>query len=176
MTNNSKSNIYLIGFMGTGKSTIGRQLALQLDFQFFDSDHTIEKAAGLTIPEIFEKQGEEVFRAMEKTFVESGHPKHGCVISCGGGLVFQPGLKELLQKHGIVISLFASPETIFERVQTNKNRPLLNVKEPLAEIRKLLEKRLPVYKETGIGVLTDGRSVADIVSHIIRIYHRGIGE
>ena len=172
MTSRTKSNIYLIGFMGTGKSTIGRQLAHQLGFQFIDSDHAIEKAEGLTISHIFDEQGEPAFRAMEKPFFESGHPETACVVSCGGGLVFQPGLKEILQKRGLVISLFASPETIFERVRANKNRPLLNVEDPLAEIRKLLEDRLPGYRESGIGVLTDGRSVADIVAHIIRIYQR----
>ena len=158
--------------MGTGKSTIGRQLAHQMDFQFIDSDQAIENAQGISIPQIFEEQGEPAFRAMEKAFVESGHPDEACVISCGGGLVFQPGLKELLQERGLVICLFASPETIFERVSAHKNRPLLNVEDPLAEIRRLLEDRLPGYRDAGIGVLTDGRSVDDIVAHIIRIYHR----
>lgn len=172
MSTSSHPNIYLVGFMGTGKSTIGRQLALQLDFRFLDSDHAIEEKAGLTIADIFTTYGEATFRAMEKAFVETGHPEEGCVISCGGGLIFQPGIKELLQAKGTVISLFASPETIFERTSSNKNRPLLNVKDPQSEIRKLLEKRLPVYREAGVGVLTDGRPVSDIVSHILRIYRR----
>jgi shikimate kinase len=174
MPTHSKPNIYLIGFMGTGKSTIGRQVARQLDYQFVDSDRAIESEAGMPIPKIFEKQGEETFRVMEKAFVETGHPQESCVVSCGGGLVFQPGLKERLQDRGIVITLFASPKTIFERTRANQNRPLLNVEDPQAEIERLLNERLPVYRDAGIGVLTDGRCVNDIVSHIVRIYRRAV--
>lgn len=172
MTKSSRPNIYLVGFMGTGKSTIGRQLAQELDYRFIDSDQAIEAEAGLSIPDIFQTQGEAKFRAMEKAFVESGHDTEACVVSCGGGLVFQPGLKEMLQAKGVVISLFASPETIYERTRSNKNRPLLNVDNPKAEIERLLAERMPVYKEAGIGVLTDGRCVNDIVAHIVRIYQR----
>lgn len=172
MSDESRSNIYLIGFMGTGKSTIGRQLAQQLHYQFFDSDQAIEAKAGLPIAEIFEQAGEAAFRELEREFIESGHPQEGCVISCGGGLIMQPGLKEVMQKRGIIVSLFASAETIYERVRHHRHRPLLNVENPLAEIQRLLEVRLPVYREAGVGVLTDGRPAADIVAHILRIYQR----
>lgn len=172
MSSSSKPNIYLVGFMGTGKSTIGRQLAKQLDYQFLDSDDIIASSVGMPIPQLFEEQGEAAFRARERVFIESGHPSESCVISCGGGLVFQPRMTDLLNNRGLVITLFASPETIYERTRSNKNRPLLNVEDPQTEIRKLLEERLPVYREAGVGVLTDGRSVADIVGHIIRIYQR----
>jgi shikimate kinase len=172
MSTSSKPNIYLVGFMGTGKSTIGRQLAERLDYQFLDSDAEIERISGMTIPDLFKEQGESVFRKMEKEFVDSGHPTEGCVVSCGGGLIFQEGLKELLQEKGIVISLFASAETIYERTRTNANRPLLAVEDPMAEIQALLEKRLPVYQAAGIGVLTDDRTLNEIVEHIIRIYRR----
>ena len=174
MSKSSRPNIYLVGFMGTGKSTIGRQLAQQLEYTFVDSDHAIEAEAGMSIPEIFQTDGESRFRAMEKAFVESGHEPEGCVVSCGGGLVFQPGLKEMLQAKGMVLTLFASPETVYERTRSNKNRPLLNVEDPKAEIKRLLEERMPVYREAGIGVLTDGRSPNDIVAHIIRIYNREV--
>ena len=174
MSNSSKPNIYLVGFMGTGKSTIGRQLAQKLDYLFIDSDHAIEEEVGMPIPELFEKQGEPVFRAMEKAFVDSGHPSEGCVVSCGGGLVFQPGMKEMLQAKGVVITLFASAETVYERTRAHTNRPLLNVEDPKAEIERLLEERMPVYQEAGIGVLTDGRGISDIVGHIERIYQREV--
>ena len=172
MSSTSRPNIYLVGFMGTGKSTIGRQLAHQIGYQFLDSDQEIEKAVGLPVPKIFEEQGEAQFREYEKAFVETGHSREGCVVSCGGGLIFQPGILKQLQAIGLVISLFATPETIFERTRANENRPLLNVEDPQAEIRRLLEKRMPVYREAGIGVLTDGRSIADIVAHIVRIHQR----
>ena len=175
MSKTSRPNIYLVGFMGTGKSTIGRQLAQQLAYTFVDSDHAIEAEAGVSIAKIFETEGEATFRAMEKAFVESGHDSEGCVVSCGGGLVFQPGLTEMLQAKGVVITLFASAETVYERTRANKNRPLLNVEDPKAEIERLLEKRMPVYREAGIGVLTDGRCINDIVAHIIRIYKRAAG-
>ena len=172
MSTSSKPNIYLVGFMGTGKSTIGRQLAERLDYKFLDSDDEIERDAGMTIPDIFKDQGEPVFRRMEKTFVETGHPPEGCVVSCGGGLIFQEGLKELLKEKGMVISLFASAETIYERTRSHTHRPLLAVEDPMGEIEALLEKRLPVYREAGIGVLTDGRTMNEIVDHIARIYSR----
>ena len=87
MSNSPRPNIYLVGFMGTGKSTIGRQLAQQLEYSFVDSDHAIEAKAGIGIPEIFESQGESAFRVMEKAFVETGHDSEGCVVSCGGGVI-----------------------------------------------------------------------------------------
>ncbi|MBH53251.1 MAG: shikimate kinase [Opitutaceae bacterium] len=168
----SKPNIYLVGFMGTGKSTIGRSLAQQLEYQFLDSDDWIENKTGLSIPQIFEEQGEPVFRSLEKEFIESGHADHSCIVSCGGGLIFQQGMKEALQSRGLVISLFASAKTIYERTRSDTNRPLLNVEYPLVEIQRLLEERLSGYRDAGMGILTDGRTVPDIVFHIIRIYER----
>ncbi len=176
MSKSSAPNIYLIGFMGTGKSTIGRQLAQQLDYLFLDSDQVIEEKEGRSIPQIFSDQGDAAFRVMEKAFVESGHPEKGCVVSCGGGLIFQEGLQEVMESKGIIISLFASPETIYERTRANANRPLLQVDDPMAEIKALLEKRMPVYLQAGIGVLTDGRTISEIVSHIVRIYQRALAE
>ena len=172
MNSSPRSNIYLVGFMGTGKSTIGRLLARELEYTFVDSDEQIEESTGLTIPQIFQSRGEEAFRDLERRFVESGHPGRGCVVSCGGGMILQPGIPELLREKGVVITLFAAPETIYERTRGNENRPLLDVEDPLARIRELLEERLPVYREAGIGVLTDGRSFAEIVNHIKRIYRR----
>ena len=172
MTSSPRPNIYLVGFMGTGKSILGRLLARELDYSFVDSDEQIEESTGLTIPQIFQSRGEKAFRDLERRFVESGHPGGRCVVSCGGGMILQPGILESLQEKGVVISLFASPETIYERTRGNENRPLLDVKDPLARIRELLEERLAVYRKAGIGVLTDGRSPKEIVDHIKRIYRR----
>ena len=172
MNSPPRTNIYLVGFMGTGKSSVGRLLARELEYTFVDSDERIEESTGLAIPEIFQSRGEKSFRDLERRFVESGHPVRGCVVSCGGGMILQPGIPELLREKGVVITLFASPETIYERTRGNENRPLLEVEDPLARIRELLEERLPVYRKAGIGVLTDGRSFAEIVNHIKRIYRR----
>ena len=95
-------NLYLVGFMGTGKSTVGRAVAHKLGFHMVDSDHEIEREQGKTIPEIFAQDGEAAFRAMERVFIESGHPAERTVVSCGGGLVVQPGMLALLKSKGLI--------------------------------------------------------------------------
>ena len=112
--------------MGVGKSAFGRRAARELGLRFIDSDHQIEKEQGKKIPEIFANEGESHFRILEHQFIEYGHPETGCVVSCGGGLVVEPGMKELLKQKGVVICLFASAESIIERTSRNKGRPLLN--------------------------------------------------
>ena len=125
--------------MGVGKSAFGRRAARELGLRFIDSDHQIEKEQGKKIPEIFANEGESYFRNLERQFIESGHPETGCVVSCGGGLVVEPGMKELLKQKGVVICLFASAESIIERTSRNKSRPLLNVDDPAAKVRQLLK-------------------------------------
>ena len=167
-----KVNLYLVGFMGTGKSTVGRVLAQRLGMRLLDSDAEIERHAGLAIAEIFEKQGEAAFRELEREFIEGGHPAEGCIISCGGGLVLQEGMIERLRRHGVVVCLTARPETILARTQTHKTRPLLNVADPLGRISELLALREPVYRVAGTQVLTDHRPLGEIVAHVQRIYLR----
>ena len=166
----AKPNLYLVGFMGVGKSDLGRRAARELGFRFLDSDAQIEQKQGMRIPEIFETQGEATFRRYEREFIESGHPDHGCVVSCGGGLVIEPGMKELVKSKGVVICLFATVESIIERTGRNKNRPLLNVPDPAAKIRALLKEREPIYMESGSCITTDGRTIPEVVRHMIRIY------
>jgi len=156
--------------MGVGKSAIGRRLARELGFQFVDSDHEIEKKVGKRIPEIFASEGEARFRQYERAFIESGHPKESCVVACGGGLVVQPGMPELLKKSGIVVCLFASVDSIVERTSRNKNRPLLNVENPSERVRQLLAEREPIYMNSGACISTEGRSIIEIVRHIKRTY------
>lgn len=166
----TKPNLYLVGFMGVGKSAIGRKVAKELGFQFIDSDEQIEARAGKKIPQIFESEGEARFRQYEREFIEGGHPEAGCVISCGGGLVVQPGMKELLKRKGVVVCLFASVETILERTSRNSNRPLLNVEDPEERIRQLLREREPIYMESGTCISTDGRTIPEVVRHMMRSY------
>lgn len=165
-------NLYLIGFMGVGKSSVGRAVAKRLNLEFIDSDWCIEQQAGHPISHIFETQGEAAFRQMERDFIERGHPGAGCVISCGGGLPVQPGMRDLLLSKGVVICLFARIETILDRTSGNDRRPLLNVEDREARIRRLLEERLPIYMNTGIGVSADGRTVPEIVGNVVRVYER----
>jgi len=164
----SHKHIYLIGFMGTGKSTLGRLLADTLDIPFVDSDDAIEQKEGISIPEIFEKYGEDHFRKLERKFIENDDTREPCVISCGGGLVTREGMMEALKQRGKVIALCASPETIYERTRHNSNRPLLQVENPLEKIKELLDLRRPYYSRADMSILTDNRSVQDIIQHIAR--------
>jgi len=156
--------------MGVGKSAIGRRVAREIGLRFIDSDHQIEKAQKKKIPEIFASEGEPYFRQLERQFIESGHPETGCVVSCGGGLVVQSGMKELLKAKGVVICLFASAESIIERTSRNKNRPLLNVADPAGKVRALLEEREPIYMDSGACITTEGRTIPEVVRHLIRTY------
>ena len=109
------ANLYLAGFMGVGKTTIGRAVAYRLGFTFCDSDREIERLTGRTIPELFAQEGEAAFRIREREFVERGHPAERCVVACGGGLIVQPGMLELVRSKGVAMCLHASLETILQR-------------------------------------------------------------
>lgn len=165
-------NLYLVGFMGTGKSTIGRAVAHRLGFRLLDSDHEIEKKEGRTIAEIFARQGEAAFRKMEREFVEQGHPAERTVVACGGGLVVAPGMLESLRSRGIVICLHASLETVLERTSRHRHRPLLNVEDPAERIRTLYQARESVYLNAGTVLLTDSRPQSEIVAHVLRTWRR----
>jgi shikimate kinase len=165
-------NLYLVGFMGTGKTTIGRVVAQRLGFELIDSDQEIERIQGKAIADIFATHGEPVFRQMERSFVETGHPLTKSVISCGGGLVVQPGMLDALNARGVVICLHASIETILARTSRHRHRPLLNVEDPDLRVRSLYAQREPIYKKAGTVILTDARPLNDIVAHVIRAWRR----
>ena len=165
-------NLYLVGFMGTGKSTVGRAVAQKLGFALVDSDHEIERQENKTIPEIFASAGEPAFRAMERAFVEGGHPAEQTVVSCGGGLVVQPGMLALLKTKGVVVCLHASIETILARTSRHQHRPLLVAENPEERIRTLYAAREPIYKQSGTVILTDSRPLHDIVGHVLRAWRR----
>ncbi len=165
-------NLYLVGFMGTGKTTIGRAVAQRLEFALLDSDQEIERMQGRTIADIFATEGEAAFRAMERAYIEGGHQATRAVVSCGGGLVVQSGMLAALQARGVVICLHASIETILARTARHRHRPLLNVEDPDAQVRALYAVREPIYKRAGTVILTDARPLNDIVSHVIRAWRR----
>ncbi len=165
-------NLYLVGFMGTGKSTVGRQVAHRLGFRLFDSDQEIEEQQGRTIAEIFAQEGEPAFRALERAFVETGHPAERAVVACGGGLVVQPGLADELRRRGVVICLHASLATVLDRTSRHRHRPLLNVEDPAERIRTLYAAREPVYRNGGTVILTDGRPLSEVVAHVLRVWRR----
>lgn len=165
-------NLYLVGFMGTGKSTVGRAVAHKLGFHMVDSDHEIERQQKKTIPEIFAQEGEAAFRAMERVFIESGHTGERTVVSCGGGLVVQPGMLGMLQSRGVVVCLHASVETILARTSRQQNRPLLVAENPEERIRTLFAQRESIYRQSGTVILTDSRPLMDIAGHVMRAWRR----
>lgn len=163
-------NLYLIGFMGVGKSAVGRGVARALGRRFIDSDRAIERSAGMQITRIFESQGEAAFRQLERDFVEGGHPASGCVVACGGGLPVPPGMREALLARGVVVCLFASEETILDRTSRSNKRPMLHAADPAERIRQLLRARMPIYSSMGTGISTENRSLGDVVDHVLRVY------
>jgi len=124
----------------------------------------------MKIPEIFATRGEDWFREQELRFIEEGHPGEGCVVACGGGLVTRDSARLALEKKGLLVALFASPETVLLRTSRNKNRPLLNTDDPEKRIRELMATRDPVYRSIPLAVSTDGRSFGDVRDAILRIY------
>lgn len=165
-------NLLLAGFMGTGKSALGRQLAKRWRRPFVDTDEVVEHLAGMTIPEIFEKHGEARFRELEREVVTGHLPASGAVIACGGGLVIPEGMAELVRSKGVVICLFASVETILRRTAGNSRRPLLKAGDLEERIRQLMRDREQAYLRAGVAVYTDGRSLQQLCDIVTRVYDR----
>jgi shikimate kinase len=165
-------NIALIGFMGVGKSTVGRMVAHQLGFDFADTDDLIEKRLGTTIAEFFKTQGEPKFRELERGLLQeiAGWERH--VIATGGGFAAQPGILDELKQHAFVVCLWATPETVLERVKHQTHRPLLHVPDPLARIRELLAIREPFYQQADLLLTTDQRSSKQLAQLIVNEYRR----
>jgi shikimate kinase len=172
MPDSTLPNLYLVGFMATGKSTFGRMVAMRLGMRFIDVDTEIERAEHMPISKIFETRGEPAFRTLERQFIETGHPDCGCIVATGGGLVCQPGMLELLRARGVVICLHASEHAILSRTLNRTDRPLLATDDPAERIRTLLASRLPIYEKAGTMILTDARPLGDVANHIIRVYRR----
>ena len=144
------ANIALVGFMGTGKSTVGQIVASMLKFRFLDTDEMIEGMACKRISEIFAIQGEARFREYERQVVEHLKGVSRTVISTGGGLIATPQNLASLKEHALVVCLWCSPETIFRRVGHQSHRPLLQVDNPLERIRELLNERAPFYRQADV--------------------------
>ncbi|MBF7682217.1 shikimate kinase AroK [Acinetobacter sp. B5B] len=139
-------NIYLVGPMGAGKTTVGRHLAEILGREFIDSDHEIETKTGASIPWIFEKEGELGFRQREKQVLEELTQLNNVVLATGGGAVTQQENRQVLRTSGVVVYLFAPVEIQLQRTYRDKNRPLLQVDYPEKRLQELLEMRDPLYK------------------------------
>lgn len=165
------ANLALIGFMGAGKSSVGRLVADHLHFSFLDTDELIEALAGQSISEIFARDGEPAFRELERRVVEELQARTQTVISTGGGLPANPANLASLKTHALVICLWASPETIWARVRGQTHRPLLNQPDPMAKIRELLAAREPCYRQADVLVNTEMRSVKEVAQQILHQFH-----
>lgn len=167
--NTPKENIFLIGFMGCGKSTISAYLSQAYGMNRLEMDEEIEKTERMSIPDIFARKGEEYFREKETELLMSFRNRKGTVVSCGGGTAMRECNVQEMKRHGKVIWLFAKPETVYERVKNTHNRPLLEGNMNVEYIRSLMEKREPAYAHAADRVVeTDGRSAEEICQEIIR--------
>jgi shikimate kinase len=160
--------IALVGLPGSGKSTIGRQLARRLGLVSLDTDHVIEQRLGCSIREYFEREGEASFRDVEQEIIDDVTQSHNGVLSTGGGSVLRLANREHLQSRCHVVYLRSSPEEIFRRLRHDMQRPLLQVDDPLTRLRDLYTIRDPLYRETAHFVVETGRpSVANLLNMVV---------
>lgn len=152
-----RDNLYLVGLMGAGKTTVGRLLARHYGCIFRDSDHEIEARTGVRIPVIFEIEGEAGFRKREEAVIGELAATSGIVLATGGGAVLSPITRETLRQTGVVVYLRGTPEHLFERTRHDRNRPLLQTENPLAKLRELYHQRDPLYREVADIVIDTGR-------------------
>ena len=159
-------NLALIGFMGTGKTSVGRLAAEQLHFEYLDTDELIQTHTGRTIAEIFKTDGEPAFRALEKNVVAEMAGRSKTLISTGGGLPANPENLASLKTHALVICLWASADKIWERVKNQSHRPLLEDPNPQKKIRELLAVREPFYKQADVLMNTETRTVREMAQQV----------
>jgi shikimate kinase len=150
------ANIYLVGLMGAGKTTVGRQLAKRLNRRFFDSDHEIESRTGVRVPVIFEIEGESGFRKRESQMLAELSQEANLVVATGGGVVLADENRRRLRDTGFVVYLCAPPAVLYERTRFDRNRPLLQVEDPLAKLTELFQQRDPLYREVA-HIVVEGK-------------------
>ncbi len=170
MSNKLDENIILIGMMATGKSAVGKELAAKLGRTYLDMDLLIEQKTGMTITEIFKDHGEECFRDHESEVITGlkNYPRGSLVVAAGGGAVIREENRYNLSRAGLLVHLKASPEKIVKRALKEGGRPLLDVEDPEAAVRAILEERDPYYNNSDICVNTDNRSVKELAEEIIK--------
>jgi shikimate kinase len=164
----SMKNIYIVGFMGTGKTSVGRKVAQGKNGKFVDMDELIEDREKRSIPDIFALEGEPYFRKNEKQVLEEISRNDCQVVSCGGGIVIDAQNIKTMKNTGIVICLTASPEAIFERTKRFSHRPLLNVPNPIEKIEDLLKTRAPYYGQADFTIDTSDLTLEQVVEKIMQ--------
>lgn len=162
-----QANVFLIGPMGAGKTTIGRHLAALVHKRFLDADHEIEKRTGVSIPVIFEIEGESGFRRRESMVIGDLTQERDIVLATGGGVVLLEENRLALRQNGIVVYLHADIETLVERTRRDRNRPLLQTGDPRAKIEELLHQREPIYRQVADVVIDTGQRAPSSVARDI---------
>ncbi|MZP28496.1 shikimate kinase [Heliobacterium undosum] len=170
-----KQNIVLVGFMGTGKSTVGRRLAARLGYRYVDTDAEVEQVTGLTIAQIFDLYGEVRFRSEETLMARKVAAMEGVVVATGGGIVLRPENVAALRSNGVLIGLEATPEVIWSRVARRGHRPLIKKDIRVDDIQEMMARRAPYYVCADMTVDTSRRTVTEIVE-VILSYLRGRNE
>lgn len=160
-------NIFLVGLMGAGKTTVGKLIARHLNSPFIDSDHEIEKRTGVNIPLIFELEGEAGFRAREAAIIEELTGQSNIVLATGGGAILSPQNRENLRRNGTVIYLRARVEDLWQRTRHDKNRPLLQTPDPQAKLKELFAQRDPLYREIADIIVDSGAQSVHVLVHQI---------
>jgi len=164
---NRKQNLFLIGPMGAGKTTVGKQLAQVLGMEFIDSDLEIQRRTGVDIPTIFEFEGEEGFRRRERAVIEELTAMEGVVLATGGGAVLDEQNRRLLSSRGFVVYLQCTPEQQYERTYRDRNRPLLQTENPLDKLKELMEQREPYYLQTAdLVIMSERRNALTVAREI----------
>lgn len=162
-----QDNIILVGLMGAGKSTIGRQLARRFNLEFYDSDKTIEARTGVPIPTIFEMEGEQGFRDREEQIIAELTQLRGVVIATGGGSILRANNRLALKESGKVVYLRASAEQLYNRIHHDKNRPLMQTDNPLQTLRNLLQAREAHYLEVADLIVPTGKQKVAYIVNLI---------
>src|SRR3989338_6732095 len=158
----SDKNIVLVGFMGSGKTTVSKELGKMLGRDVISTDAMIEKQEKAKIAEVFLEKGEPHFRQLERDIIIKISKKTKVIIDCGGGIILNPKNIEDLKKNGVVIFLSAPAEFLYEQIKDQTNRPLLNVENPLNRIKELLNQRMPLYKQAQYTIRSDRESIKEI--------------
>lgn len=162
----AEGNVYLVGMMGAGKTTVGKKLSKVLGWNFVDLDQVIEKMTGVSVATVFEIEGEAGFRQRETQALAQQGAQDRTVVATGGGVVLNPINRVRMAASGLVVYLHADPELLYARTRHDKNRPLLQVDDPMARISMLVERRDPLYREIADVVLESGAGVGSTVISI----------
>jgi len=168
----NRNNLILLGFMGTGKSAVGRRVAALAGAPFLEMDAELERRAGKSISRIFAEDGEAAFRDMESRLAEEWGQKEGTVISCGGGVVLREENLRALGANGLLVCLTARPDVILERTSRSKKRPLLAGEDPEKKIRDLMEIRAPLYAKIPVQIDTSDAAQGELAGRLLDLWKK----